>query len=335
MATLTAPHGADLTDWFARFVPDGSTVEFEPAEPGDDFESGVHIVDKKHVTVNFIPDGDKPHIVLKTDGSQATPPKVPGGYGWSWPRHRVALAVHGDHLAVRLNGPVIHGGNPHAGLGDDAYDPAYDAQHGIEVMGGQRFRCDGYVARDVRADFFYLGGGARDVLLHDFDFARNGRQGISVTNAANTTIALGHIHDVRRTVFDPEPNLASDVVSGLLIRDIEVGDHRLNLLSSYGHGDVSHVTVSSVQTSGTGSVQVRPPVGVRRRNWFFESVTATAPVGNPQGAAMQFTAIDGLTISNCDIALAQGRDMVLVHTSDCTGVALDQNQWPGGVGESR
>jgi hypothetical protein len=207
MATLTAPHGVDLTDWFARHVPDGATVLVEPALPGETHEAGVHIVDKRGLRVRFLADGDRPHVVQRTDGAAAPIPAV-SGIATSWPRKRVALGISGDHDDVRLYGPHIQGGNPYAGLSDQAYRADLEGQHGIQVLGGRACVVKDAVVRDVFADFFYVGGAARDVILCGYDFDRNGRQGLSATAVDGLLVCGGRMDNVRRTCFDLEPPAA-------------------------------------------------------------------------------------------------------------------------------
>ncbi len=319
--TLTAPHGVDLTDWFARHVPDGSTVEVEPALPGETHEAGVHIVGKKGLRVRFLQDGDRPHIVQRTDGSSAPIPAI-SGIAPNWPRKRVALGISGDHDDVRLYGPRIQGGNPYAGTSNAAYDVAWDAQHGIEVIGGRGCIVKDYTARDIFADFFYVGGNARDVILCGYDFDRNGRQGISATWVDGLLICGGRMDNVRRTFLDLEPNGVGQYVRNVEWATSTLGVSRLNFLSAVGRGDVSNVNVHDITMADTMALVCTAPLGQRRKSWTLSRVTATKPQGNTQGAAMLFTRVDGVTVADCNIALQPNRGMVVVKAVDCTGVAV-------------
>lgn len=334
MSDLTAPHGGDLTDWFARHVPDGSTVYVEPAAPGDNFEQGVHVVGKKGVDVHFVPDGGKPHIVLKTDGSGVAPPAV-SGIAPSWPRKRVALGVSGASDGVSLFGPVIQGPNPNAGLADVAYVPRLEAQHGIEIMAGKSTLVKDAVVRDVYGDFSYFGGGARNTILCGFDFDRNGRQGMSATWADGLLVCGGKMGNVRRTAFDFEPSSSGQYTRHVEIHDVELGESRGNFVSALGQGDVSDINIHDVSMTDTMALVCQPPVGVRRHNWTLTNVSSTKPQGTSSGAAMVFTRVDGVNVHLCHIALQAGRNMVIAKTVTCTGVDVTDNVYANGVGQLR
>lgn len=335
MTTLTAPHGADLTDWFARHVPDGSTVNIEPALPGDNFEQGVHIGGKKNVSVFFIADGGKPHIVLTTDGSGVAPPAV-SGIAPGWPRKRVALGVSGAHDNVRLYGPVIQGPNPNAGLADSAYVPALEAQHGVEVMGGRGCLVKDPVVRDVYGDFFYVGGGSYNTILCGFDFNRNGRQGISGTWADGLLICGGSMDNVRRSFFDFEVPAGGQYVRNVEVHDVTLGTSRLNFASALGAGDVSDINLHDITMADAMALQCTPPAaGVRRHNWTVTNVTSKQPAGSPSGASMIFDRVDGVNVHLCHVALQPGRNMVIAKTVTCTGVSVTDNVYAQGVGQLR
>jgi len=237
---------------------------------------------------------------------------------------------------IRVIGLTVLGANPNAGTGDFAYRPDREAQHAFEVLGSKTVELANLKAYDVYGDFVYIGLGATaasNVSVHDNTFARNGRQGVTVTAGLNVLIERNNISEVRRTTFDLEPNSPAWVVDGVTIRSNSIGTGRLNFLSAVGNGPVNRVTVASNVLRGKSlNALVRAPEGTRRTGWSFTGNSSDLVFGTPSMAALHFFGTDDISVTGNYQPLQAGRSMVGVNSHDGCRVVVSGNQFPGGVG---
>lgn len=245
-------------------------------------------------------------------------------------RTRSALRlVDCENLTVEVE--VI---GPHKGAGvyDNAYVESLEAQHAFELQGCRNVRLLRCNASFVYGDFVYLNRCER-IRVREFDFHHNGRQGFGIVAAKDVLIWAGKVGHVRRSVFDFEPHFDDSVVQDVKVTWVEVGPHRLNLISAAGRGDVSNVTFDVI--SGTDdpfqSVISSHPQAPRRRGWTLRNMTTNAGYGSTTGRCIEFDRVDGVTVENVTQPLQRNRGMALVKTIDCTKVALSGNTHPGGV----
>lgn len=241
-----------------------------------------------------------------------------------------------DSNSITVCGLVIHGANPSAGTGPDAYVAALEAQHGFNVVGSQHVTIDGVTVTDVYGDFVYFGGGSRFGTVINSHLQRNGRQGISVTNGQDILIQKNTISDTRRATFDIEPNVASDVIQRVRAVDNQIGAGRLNLLSSAGAAaTIADVSLERNHVMRTFAVDIATPTGSRRGRYAFIDNVATEPQGTPQGAAILVSRVDGVVVTGNTIPLQSGRNMAVVSVTESCLVVVSGNTFPGGTMELR
>lgn len=240
--------------------------------------------------------------------------------------------LRGFDLAIR-NGK-IKGPNPNAGTGEPAYVAALEAQHGVDISQSDGVEIANLTVNDIYGDFVYVGSGGRNVWAHHFTFDRNGRQGITVTNGQHVLVEDGSVANVRRSAFDLEPNFAADIVRDVKVRRCTVGAHRLNFLASKGVAAVME-DISFEDITGTAgfNAEILPPGTARRRNFSFVRCSTSAGYGAPSGVVLSFTNVDGLVVHDVHQPMQLNRNMYLLGVTNCTGVDLAGNSWPGGVGE--
>jgi len=241
-----------------------------------------------------------------------------------------------DSNSITVCGLVLHGANPSAGTGPDAYVAALEAQHGFNVVGSQHVTIDGVTVTDVYGDFVYFGGGSRFGTVVNSHLQRNGRQGISVTNGQDILIQMNTISDTRRATFDIEPNVAGDVIQRVRAVDNQIGAGRLNLLSSAGAAaTIADISLERNHVMRTFAVDIATPGGSRRGRYAFTDNVATEPLGTPQGAAILVSRVDGLVVTGNTIPLQNGRNMAMVSVIESCSVLVSGNTFPGGTMELR
>jgi parallel beta helix pectate lyase-like protein len=257
-STVDATGRVDVTtplhDFLAH-VPNGSTVLFR-AGGRYRVEGTLRLTDRHDLTF----EGNGATIFATTKGDRTRS---------QWRFVRGQRIVFHD-LSVR-------GAHPHAGMYDDAYQAKYEAQHAFEFQGTRDVLLDHVTATDVYGDFVYIGKDldtrvwSARVTVRYSTFARNGRQGISVTAGRDVRIEHNIITDTRRSTIDLEPNTPSWGADGVVIADNVIGPGRLMFVAAGGNGPVNHVQVLRNDLRGhLLNVDVVAPNGTRRTDWVVD-----------------------------------------------------------------
>ncbi len=268
---------------------------------------------------------DKRNVVL--DGNGAMLFATTSGY-----RERALLSlVGGFDLTVRELS--LRGANPNGGE-NGIYNPNLEGQHGIRLWGPERVLIEGNTITDVWGDFLYLGRDLRksfptwlksstDVTVRGNKMARNGRQGIAITQASRVLVTGNDISDVRRTMFDLEPNGPSWLVEDVTIADNVVGSPHLNFLSAAGRGPVNDVAVLRNQLHGTPmNSMIKNRLGNSRRNWTFAGNVSDRAFGSPLRGVIVAYGVEGLNFVDNVQPMKPRRNMVGVQVyGGCGAVA--------------
>ena len=185
-ASIDRTGRTDVTTALQRFltaVPHHSTIAF-PAGARYRIEGTLHIARKNDVVI----DGHGARFFATEATSSRTRSQ------WSID----------DCSNIVIENMVIQGANSSAGLADGAYVPALEAQHGINIAGGERIQVRHNTITDVYGDFVYVGRSAAPVFgqptnirIDGNTFRRNGRQGVSITAASGAIIENNDIADTR------------------------------------------------------------------------------------------------------------------------------------------
>lgn len=252
-------------------------------------------------------------------------------------RTRSHIRVSGCTDVTIENIDVI-GANALGGVGDDAYVADLEAQHAVDVLASTGTTIRGGDFGYVYGDLIYLGGtsGTGPCVNTHIDGVtahHSGRQGIGIGNATTTLIENCNIGEIRRSLVDLEPASVNWAVDGVTIRDCVFGPKRLTWLASQGEEHVDNVLVEDCTVNAPANVICRPPEGTRRSNWTFRRVTTTVDYGTNSRVAWEFQRVDGLTVEDCNVALQPLRNMYIVGAEDCTDVTVQNNLYPGGVGQ--
>jgi hypothetical protein len=194
---------------------------------------------------------------------------------------------------------IVKGANPFAGTSDKAYNPALEKQHGFRIEGVDGIELGHDTVTDVYGDFVYVARYVNDpatnVWIHDCNFARNGRQGISLIAADGVIIERNKFTDTRRGTIDLEPNGPNQTVSNVFILNNTIGVGRLFFIASHGKGPVNNIVVSGNRLhQHVLSIDVVPLPNQRRSNWIVTSnVSDTISNQRP----IRFMEVDGLRVT--------------------------------------
>ena len=303
---------------FINSVPNGSTVEL--ARNGRYRIDGTLLIER--------------HANLWILGKHAT--LFAGTRGDQFRRH---IRVMGGKNIVIRNLTVV-GANPNAGMSDNAFDPAHEFQHGIELDGVQGALLGRVRIYDVYGDFVYIGMSqsngvqtpSRNVTIQNSRFKRNGRMGISVDYAEDTIILNNYMGDCRRSWVDVEPTGATWQVRGLTIRYNTVGPHRLNFFANAGRGDkVGDIVISGNRTARGavfGAITISRGDSPLALGGYRGPYLIAGNVG-PTRAGFSFREAAGITIRNNDIPFPKD---VVVQLNDAHTIQVHDNNFTGATG---
>jgi hypothetical protein len=306
---------SELHAWIGA-QPDHSTLRF-PAGACYRVDGTLRIYHRNGLTL----DGNGATIRAFTQGDRA--------------RRHLRL-VGGSDLLVR--DLVVHGANPNAGTGDEAFDRDFEAQHGIEIDGVQGATLDGVRVTDVWGDFVYIGAEhaktgwipSRHVVVKNSHFERNGRQGITPNFCEDVLITNNYIGEVRRATFDLEPPAPSWWIRDVRIIGNTTGDGRLMWLASGGDPgatiqDIYIADNTMLPGSNTGGIvrmgrldapNLRGPIVIENNHF----VAAHTPWG-----ALAFLRVRGITVRGNTFEVSNWGDMPLVTLQDAHDATTSGN----------
>jgi hypothetical protein len=329
--TGTVDTTADLLAFFAS-VPDGTT-------------GAPSVVSPPGPALKYRIDGtlalkNRNHMVFNGRGALFDGGQV--AYPWGTP---VPVAARtrsqwsfGRGSDIALRDMTIKGANPKAGISDAAYRASLEAQHGMQFVGVAGVEVAGVTVNDPYGDFVYLGPSVlpsfrltSDVRIHDNRFERNGRQGIAFTGATDVTIERNYIAQVRRTIFDLEPNLTAGEVRRVTIRDNDIGPTRFAVFAANGNvnAPMSDIVMDGNRLLHQGLEGGIHAFGVRRGPFTFTNNSATTGpgegVGNPVGGVLNFRRIDGVHVHGNTQQVQPNRNMYFVSVMYSCGVDISGN----------
>lgn len=247
---------------------------------------------------------------------------------------------------IKFRNFVMRGANPNAGIGDAAYDPTREHQHGWAIYGSAGVEIDTCTCTDIYGDFVYLaslttgpGTASSFCHVHDCTFRRNGRMGISFLGASVVLIQNNTITDVRMCPVDFEPSTAQGEAHYVTVDSNTFGSWRSGFPFMAGTGGTPGVAMSDIAITNNQLIDptlsplhiVFGRTDVRRRKVTVTGNTSATTLTSSTTYAMDFIDVDGVTV----VANRQPLDtnMWLVNEVGCTDVLVFWNAIPGGVGE--
>jgi hypothetical protein len=278
---------ADLLNWIAS-VPDNVKLVFR--------ENSCYNIDRGLIIA------DRHGILFEGNGAtfRLFSPGHSGRGNWTF--------VGGGNITLR--NMTASGAHPDAGPHRDAWDKTKAWQHGYRFKGVQGGLLENVQAYDVYGDFVNLEGDVRlrspgeptrNVTVRNSRFERNGRMGVSITNAQNVVIENNFIGDVRWSAIDLELN--HDLESG---RDILILNNRFGRVFHAifaNHGAGSSESVASITFSHNvmeaDPLTCIPPisVGAPNRGMFWTGYSIEGNALRSYGRAIHVQRIREMNIS--------------------------------------
>jgi Right handed beta helix region/Malectin domain len=323
-STIDATGATDVTRPLQKFLDAAShhsEVDF-PAGARYRIE-GTLVVDKRN---DFVVNGNGATFFATTTGSSRTRSQ------WSFD----------DDSNLEVSHLVIRGAEPHGGQSDGAYVAALEAQHGINVSGGERIDIHDNDIADTYGDFIYVSrspgpvfGHPTDVHIHDNVMARNGRMGITVADGTGVLIDHNDISDTRRATIDLEPYSASLVVRDVTITDNHIGPGRLYCVAGLGAGDVSDITVTDNVLEGHSmAMDLEAPGTQTRYGVVVTGNVSDTLFADPHGTVIRLVNYVGAFVRNNVQPTPTNRRIGMVQTiSSCEVIADTNDISPGGTGQ--
>ncbi len=311
----SADCSADVTKDLNRFIvaaPAGSTVAFGPTACHR-IDGTVVVRGKRDLTL----DGAGARFERRT-----TEQLERGAALWE--------VSNGSGVSVR--NMVVKGNHPQAGTGEEAYVKKREGQHGVKIVGGRGTTVDNVTITDVYGDFVYLRDGATDVTVTNSRFERNGRQGVGIVDAERVRIEGNTFLDVRRTVFDLEPNVADRAIRSVSIANNEIGAYGNRLLMIDKDGTISDIAFVGNRLRGS-KLQIRvgdyledAGKGERQRNI---SIIGNSADEVSENAIVQVSDVDGLVVRQNVQPFDLDDDEAAVRAVGSCDVVVEDNQFPG------
>jgi hypothetical protein len=271
---------ADVNAWIAG-AADGQTLTFAPG--------GCYRVDRPLRVAghsDLVIDGNGSTFRNFTDGRELPPSDARARGMWYF--------SNGTNVTIRDT--IVVGANPHAGVGDQAYVRALEAQTAYTVGAIKGMLLDHVQAYDVYGDFVFVGPAANGVRVQNSTFARNGRQGWTI-NGQNIVFDHNSISDTRRATVDLEPSSASFVTRHVTISNNLVGRGRLKFVANAGQpGPTDDVNIVGNRLVGkTLTIFVNPKKGYRT-NYRIVGNTSDKPVDASRTGAIVLWHVKGAEI---------------------------------------
>jgi Right handed beta helix region len=313
---------AELQSWLDQ-LPDHATAALRP--------DGCYRVEG---TVEL---ANRHDLVLAGNG--ATLKATTTGTGGRLARRQRSQLNIVDSENVTVRDLIVRGANPHAGVGAAAYQPDFEAQHAFSLHGDDGVTLDHVQAYDVYGDFVYIGGTvgtpSRHITVRRSRFARNGRQGISITDGEDVLITGNEISDVRRSVFDLEPNKRADEARHIRIDDNRTGRAVNYWLADKGSGiNIGDVTIArNVMEAPSGALVIvfGPAFGRRGPFTFLDNNFQTTGAVRDEGAAgaFLFANAGNIRLSGNEVRVPASSRLVGVELRDVIDVVVADNRFTG------
>jgi len=300
-------------------VPAYTTVMF-PAHAIYRSEGTVLLFDK----VGLLVDGNGAVLKATTDGGKAPPTP---GRAFKWPRSRASILVE-NSTNIHLEDLLISGPNDPGGYG--SYNPALEAQAGVDIEGSTDVVVANSTIRHVFGDYVYISGTSQHVQVLGNTLTANGRQGVSVTNARYVLIENNTMYGVGRSAIDLEPDTRAGVADDVDVYDNTIVGVVLDFVAAEGAGThVDYVNVVGNKLIDTAlTIKVRAADGSARHDWAVIDNSTDVVEGSPI-APIEFYYVDNVRVEGNYEAMASDQPSVAVYlVHPCTWELAD-NHFPG------
>lgn len=321
-ASIDATGATDVTAALNELIasaPDGATIRFRPGAVHR-VEGVLEVVGRRDLTFEF----QGATLVRRTDGREVPPPRR---FRHRWPRHRPVLYVR-ESARVTIRDLNVHGPHEQGGTSEEAYVSDLEAQHAIELAAVRGALVEGGELSHVHGDGVTIAEGSREVVVRGVYVHHNGRQGIAVTGAVDVTLVGNRLDQIRRAVFDVEPDGRAEIRSVRIVGN-RVGRGRLLFVAAAGssRGPFDDLLIQGNHLTGMPiGIVAKAPDGHRRSNVRIvgnrSEVEAASPV-----ATIRVIGFDHVLVAGNHQPV--DRPGFAVETQRSCGVVVRDNAFPG------
>lgn len=316
-ADIDATGGQDvaaaLTAWLAT-VPDGETADLN----GGTYRCETHVRadDRADLTI-------RNGTLLRTD--------VEGHGGIVYPKPNPHLWLFRP-TGCRVENLKVRGTNTVADQrqGFGAYKRDYEFEAAVRVEHFTDCTVVGLAADGIWGDGIQWQAGT-GAYTADARIDRVGRQGVTVI-CSDFLAERVRVEHGRRSGFDFEPDITSQVCEGIEVRDSYTNTIGLAFASA-GRGQVNDVWLHHNTSEGPSVpvLHVRASDGSRRHSWRFEDHRALSALGSPTPAVL-FGSVDDLAVRRVRLPVAANQGRIALGLASCGGVCefTDNDTAPGG-----
>jgi hypothetical protein len=235
-----------------------------------------------------------------------------------------------DAEQVTLLRPHIIGAHPNGGMSAEAYDPATEAQHGIDILSSFDVNVIGGEVSDVWGDFVYVGKGSSRITVDGLKGRRNGRQGFGMASGSDVWLKNLDFDQVRRAMIDLEPNTLAESVQRVLIENCKFGESRLLVLAASGAGGhIGDVTLRDLDIVMPFRSTIGHTLREGRGPFHLQNIKVQKWHGSPLQSAFGITNANNILVENCHIPLQPARDMKFIRTyGNCSNIVVINCEFP-------
>jgi hypothetical protein len=218
------------------------------------------------------------------------------------------------------------------------YNSELEGQHGIGINGSDHILVSGISVRETYGDCVMVSRGGNgngntpstDVIVRNSTCTNIGRQGMSVTMARRVTLTGNRLDNVRRTVFDLEPNVPGQFAEDIMISYNKVSFYNHFFVGSGGAGcNVRNITIRGNSSDGGGiGIKVAQNMTCHKSGFLVEGNTFHMNVGLHWTGWAAFQDTDNVTVRGNRILTTRGMPGVKFQDAGGSLVVAD-NQFPG------
>jgi hypothetical protein len=229
------------------------------------------------------------------------------------------------------------GANPDPGT----YVENFEWQHAFDIQGGRRIEIDRVSMTSPMGDCVYVTDSAEwadGIWVHDSSCTGTGRHGIAIVAGRDVVVERNTFSRIAYVTFDLEPNPRTEGrpqgAADVTIQGNRVTDTQNEFFSAGGSGPIDRVTVRGNDARGATYglwSSVVPKDDRRRSDLTFEDNLADTGWRGGGGAAVTFTAVDGLSVRYNVQPFSLTQAMTFARVTKSCDVIVTDNDTPGAL----
>jgi len=285
-------------DAYLAAVNSNTTVVF-PVNGRYRIEGTLLIRGKDSVTI----DGNNSTFFAMTSGLAGPPPPNCHGNGPCHPnRSRMQWDFESD-TNLYVHDINVIGASTNPGTAG-THQLAYEAQHAFNIGSGNNVVLDHVTAKNTWGDLVNIGGGisnraATNVTVSNSTLDGASGQCVAIVDASHVLIehnSIGLHAGCKRSLFDFEANVPSNVITYITIEGNQLGQSRFSTVADAGSSATEHdITIDNNHMRREPLVILVKGYPTARRSNY--RITNNVGVNGHNQGSMSFTYVDGVVIS--------------------------------------